>query len=313
MSKSAFNQRTMYFQSLEMDTEPIGLWVERFLNDRRSSGTTPGTIQFYTAKMQLFIRFCGFQAVERLEQVTPDVIRAFLQWLEANGHNPGGRHAAYRTLRAFLKWVWDELDITSPNPISKVKAPRVPVEPLEPVTTETVKALMDTCKQDNITGARDRALILFLLDTGTRAAECLAVDVADVETGSGAVLIRQGKGRKPRTVYMGKTTRKALRAYLKLRGMEPGALWVTVTGTRLTYNGLRELLRRRARAAGVDEPSPHDFRRGFALAMLRAGVDVLSISRLMGHTSLAVLQRYIKQTDMDGMIAHAKGSPVENM
>ncbi len=88
---------------------------------------------------------------------------------------------------------------------------------------------------------------------------------------------------------------------------------MTVTGTRLTYNGLRELLRRRARAAGVDEPSPHDFRRGFALAMLRAGVDVLSISRLMGHTSLAVLQRYIKQTDMDGMIAHAKGSPVENM
>ncbi|HQN44833.1 MAG TPA: site-specific integrase, partial [Anaerolineaceae bacterium] len=65
--------------------------------------------------------------------------------------------------------------------------------------------------------------------------------------------------------------------------------------------------------AGVEPPSPHDFRRAFALAMLRAGVDVLSLQKLMGHSSLQVLQRYVKQTDLDAQRAHEKGSPVENL
>ncbi len=81
----------------------------------------------------------------------------------------------------------------------------------------------------------------------------------------------------------------------------------------MTKDGLRSILRRRADYAGVEAPSPHDFRRAFALAMLRAGVDVLSLQRLMGHSSLAVLQRYVKQTDLDGQRAHAKGSPVESL
>jgi len=245
--------------------------------------------------------------------LTPDVLRAFLQWLETTGHNPGGRYGAFRAARAFLRWLWEELDLTVPNPINKVRAPKVALDPLDPVSLETVKALLDTCDTSTLPGARDKALLLFLLDTGTRISEALAIDFQDVDTGNGSVLIRQGKGRKPRTVYIGKNTRRAVRAYLKYRGLEPGAFWVTSTGERLTKWGVVSMMRRRALMAGVEAPSPHDFRRAFALAMLRAGVDVLSLQRLMGHSSLAVLQRYVKQTDLDGQRAHAKGCPVDSL
>ena len=292
--------------------EPIGVWAERFITDRRAANVTSGTIRYYSQKLRVFLQFCDGQAVDTVEQLTPDILRAFMQWLEETNHNPGGRHSFYRTVRVFLRWVWDELDATSPNPIKKVKAPKVGIEPIEPVSPDTVKAMLNTCNASTFTGARDKALLLFLLDTGARMSETLAVDWQEVDAGGG-VLIRQGKGRKPRTVYIGKTTRRALRAYLRYRGVEPGALWVTKSGERMTKDGLRSILRRRADYAGVEAPSPPDFRRAFALEMLRAGVDVLSLQRLMGHSSLAVLQRYVKQTDLDGQRAHAKGSPVESL
>lgn len=80
----------------------------------------------------------------------------------------------------------------------------------------------------------------------------------------------------------------------------------------MTYTALRGLLRRRAYAAGPRQiPTPHDFRRAFALIMLRNGVDVFALQKLMGHSDLQVLRRYLAQTDQDIQIAHMRGSPVD--
>jgi site-specific recombinase XerD len=72
------------------------------------------------------------------------------------------------------------------------------------------------------------------------------------------------------------------------------------------------VLIRHAKLAGVDIPSPHDFRRAFAINMLRAGVDVFSLQKLMGHADLQVLRRYLAQTTDDIAKAHRIGSPVDN-
>ncbi|HET8685343.1 MAG TPA: tyrosine-type recombinase/integrase, partial [Methanosarcina sp.] len=79
----------------------------------------------------------------------------------------------------------------------------------------------------------------------------------------------------------------------------------------LTYGGLRGIITRRSKQVGISTPSLHSFRRAFAINMLRAGVDLVTLARLMGHTSLTVLQRYLKQIPDDLRIAHAKGSPVD--
>jgi site-specific recombinase XerD len=46
--------------------------------------------------------------------------------------------------------------------------------------------------------------------------------------------------------------------------------------------------------------------------MLRSGVDVFALQRLMGHADLQVLRRYLAQTDADVHIAHMRGSPMDN-
>jgi integrase/recombinase XerD len=102
--------------------------------------------------------------------------------------------------------------------------------------------------------------------------------------------------------------------YLGYRQIEPDAsLWVTREAKRLSYTGLRDILRRRAARVGVEAPTLHSFRRTFAILCLRRGVDIFSLQRLMGHSDLTVLRRYLAQTQEDLRKAHQKASPADEL
>ncbi len=120
------------------------------------------------------------------------------------------------------------------------------------------------------------AILLTHLDSGLQAAELCALDVGDLDIATGRVVVGHGKGGKGRIVFLGARARKAILRYLKTRdNLSPASpLWLTADGERLAYWGLRQMLRGRAHAAGVPEPSAHDYRRAFALLSLPAGCDV---------------------------------------
>ncbi len=281
-----------------------------FLLDRKAQNLTKKTLDFYRMNLQKFIEWCEPQAIKTVTQLTPDIMRAFFIAMSET-HKAGGVHAFYRSVRAFLRWYMQEFEPEGwRDPLRKVRPPKVDVEPLEPITLETIRALLDTCERGKFTGERDRAIILFLLDTGARAGELLALDRQDADIITGDVLIRRSKSRKPRTVFLGRTARRALRAYLKIRGMDNvKAVFVTDEIERLKMAGLRQIMVRRARRAGVPVPSLHGFRRACALALKRAGVDLLSIARLLGHSDISLLQRYIKQDAEDLRGEHGRASP----
>jgi site-specific recombinase XerD len=264
--------------------------------------------------LNIFIQFCDSQVITQIDQLDPNTIRKYLIWLEEKSHNLGGISAAYRSLRAFLYWWEDEVEPEEwKNPIRKVKAPKVNLEPLEPVPINTVKILCDACPKNTFTGIRDRAIFLSLLDTGARASEFLNMDLDDINPITGEILIREGKGRKPRTVFIGQKSRKAIRKYLRLRINDLPALWVTNDQNEwLTYYGLKSMVVRRSKSAGVNTPALHAFRRQFALSCLRSGMNVYHLQNLMGHSDLQVLNRYLKQTTMDVSEAHRQASPVDN-
>jgi len=292
----------------------LPLVVESFLTDRRVQGAAAGTLQFYGAKLKLFTDYCEAQALRQISELTPDFLRRFMLYL-SEGHNAGGKHAAFRSLRACLHWVEDEEIMGEgwKNPIRKLKAPKVEIEPIVPVSLEDVTALVGACEHGTFTGERDKAIFLALLDTGARAKELCSMNLEDMDLATGAIMITKGKGSKPRIVFIGQRTRRAVRAYLRQRKDNSPALWITRLGERLSYYALRDLMRRRAKDAGVENPSPHDFRRAFALQMLRNGADIFALQKLMGHADLQILRRYLAQTDDDMRLAHDKGGPVDNM
>lgn len=283
--------------------------VNAFLIDRKAQNLAAGTLAFYHNRLQWFITFCDSQVISTIDQVTPDVIRLFLFYLEQTGHNPGGIHGCYRSLRAFLLWWEAEYEPDDwRNPIRKVKAPKVAQEPLQPIERAEFDSLLQTCDK-TWHGARDRAILNILLDSGVRAAELCSLNVKDLDLTTGALEVRQGKGRKPRVSFVGIQARRSIRQWLKMRGIEAGALFTTQEGERLTYWGLRQIIRRRAEQAGIGVPGLHDFRRAFCLSQLQAGVPETTIARLMGHVNTQLITRYARQTAQDMRILYR--SPVD--
>jgi integrase/recombinase XerD len=286
--------------------------VTAFLIDRQARGLSPKTVEYYACKLRLLQTWLEGQNIRRVQDITANDLRQFLLYLTETEHNPGGCHCFFRVSRTFLRWCWFEFELPAPNPIVRVKAPKLPQVPLEPVPLSDLKAMLAVCQRRTFTGDRDRAILLALLDTGCRASEFLALNAADVNLSTGAAIIRQGKGGKWRVVFLGAKTRRELVRYLRHRTTE-GPLWVTVKGKRLRYSGLRQIVRRRAVKAGVSVPSLHSFRRAFALTCLRAGMDVYSLQKLMGHSDLSVLRRYLQQTEADLQAVHQKAGPVDRM
>lgn len=287
----------------EKQKQQIEFLQLEFIRDRRFQGKVSG-IRFYRQWFDHFVPYCVKHDRADILSIDSDFLRGFFLEL-AKTHRPGGVHGAFRTVHAFFYWYEQEYDPPGwSNPIRKLHAPKVDEEPLDPADPNVIEAMLDSCDR-SIYSVRDRALILLLQDTGVRAGELLALDVDDIDMVERSALIRTSKNGKPRYVFFDKETKKAVKAWLAIKP-EGSALWVTRQSDRLDYDGLRSLIRRRAELAGVDPPPLHGFRRAFVLDCIRAGVDLLTIQRLVGHSSLAVIARYAKQTTEDLKAGHTK-------
>lgn len=295
------------------DADNLQGWINAFILDRRIQQMSPNTLKFYRVELMRFLGFMNASGVDRVQLITPTLLRSYLLHLADSGRNPGGINAGYRAVKTLLIWYENELEPDNwKNPIRKIRNPKIPTQALDPVELDDVNRLLATCEGDSLLDLRDRAIFLFLLDTGLRAFELCALDLDDVDLLQGDVTVRKGKGAKSRLSMMGKRTRKAVRQYTKARTDSCPALWVTDEGERLTYWGVNQLLRRRSVRAGIKKPGLHDFRRAFALNSLRGGMDVFSLQRLLGHSDLSVMRRYLAQNDDDIREAHAKAGPVDN-
>jgi integrase/recombinase XerD len=297
MSQSSkIDQRTL------LGDDYILIWVEAFLKERTAQNLAKGTVKFYKDKLSNFIKFLDSQEIKYITQITPNIIRDFLLVLEESGHNAGGVHAHFRVIRTWLRWYWDEVEPEGKNPISKVKAPRVPVEPIEGISNDDFDVMISACKTNTFYGERDITILQVLLETGIRAKELLDLDIRDVNLMDSSIFIKKGKGRKPRMVFIGKKVRKQIRKWLKIRVIDAddtNALFINRNEERMVYPTLRQILRRLALKANIKEPSPHDFRRAFCLECLRKGLSEITIARLMGHTTTQLIGRYAKQTMRD--------------
>lgn len=277
----------------------ILIWIDAFLTDRKAQNLSKHTLRFYRNSLKTFTDYCDSQAVKNLNQITPNFLREFILYLENIGHNSGGINGFFRSVKAFLNFYESEVDDFK-NPIHKVKTPKIIQEPITGINKDEFEALLVACKKTKgFLGARDYSIITVLMETGVRAQELCNIEIQDVNLLDGSIQIKQGKGRKPRFVFIGKSARKTIRKYLKLRGKEGNYLFINRSGERLVYSALRQIVRRLCTEAGIKGIGLHDFRRGFTLQCLRNGMDLLTISRLLGHTNLTLLARYAKQTSFD--------------
>ena len=259
-------------------------------------GKSPSTIDAYRESLARFSR-CLEEDAAPLDpdRLRPDHVIAYLARFHA--HSPDTRHRYFREVRCFCTWL-RAAGYTENDPFRGLRNVRLPRKIVPPLAPAEIARLIACCDATTVVGRRDRAILLTLLDTGIRCAEAVGLDLADCALTERRLLVRQGKGGKDRVVPFAGRCAGALAAYLADRGAAPGPLFVAARyarlhdGVRLRPNGLKQLLRRLGRAAGIPRVHAHRFRHTFATWAIAHDARELDVQHLLGHSSPEMVRRY---------------------
>ena len=259
----------------------------------RACNRSPRTIQSYQEAAPQFDAWLHDQELPvDAAQIERRHIEAWLAHL-LERWSPSTAAARYRSLRQFFRWLDEdgELDV---SPMAKMRPPQVPEQPVPVLSEYELGALLDACAGKSFTSRRDTAIVHTLLDTGGRLSEVAGLGLADVDVELD-VLHVMGTGRRGRSVPFGKRTGLALDRYLRARVRhacsDDASRWLGIKGP-MTKSGISQMLRRRAKQAGIGHVHPHQVRHTFAHSWLAEGGTEGDLMRIAGWSSPEMLSRY---------------------
>ncbi len=271
--------------------------LEDFYLSRQALRRSPATLEHYLYTAGHFVSWLKSRGIHLPSEVRASHPRAWLAEISEKGVKDTTLHAKARGAKTLLQFWYSEGYLLSPIDL---KLPRVDQKQLPSLTIHELRRVIKACQS-----LRDRALVLFLADSGIRRAEALALNWGDVDFSTGAVIVRRGKGGKARVAAIGATTRRALLAYRRSLSCTQSAspMFQTRFGNRMCGPGMRSIFPRLVARVGF-LVSPHILRRTFARHSLRNGMDLITLQRLMGHSDVSMTARYVKMLTEDLVAEH---------
>lgn len=275
--------------------------IAEFLTSVRAErGLSRNTAAAYERDLAQYAAYLESGGVTTVETVAADHVSGFVTTLADLGLAPATvarKVAAIRGLHRFL--VAEEVTIADPTAL--VASPRRPSSIPKALTVADVEALLAAAGGESALARRDLALLEFMYASGARVGETVGLDVLDLDLDEATALVT-GKGKKQRLVPLGKPAVAALRRYLdcrlELKGdrPDPGALFLSGRGTRLTRQSVWQLVRKHALAAGLEPArvSPHVLRHSAATHMVEGGADLRTVQEILGHASISTTQVYTR-------------------
>ena len=284
------------------------LYLEDFLLCGRVEGKKPSTLRWYRETLTPFI---AFVSREGLDQAS---LRKYVNGLfdrlkiaTIDNH--------VRAIKAFLRFLYKEGHIEE-DLAAALKRPRLPKQFPHVLNDEQVVALLKAPDRKTWEGFRNYVMLLTFLDTGLRLSEVLSLTLDRVDLARGSLLV-VGKGEKEREVYMGKTLRREMSRWLKMRGFHPyeDRVFITRDGRPLKKRHVQQILRRLAKKAGIEgvRCSPHTLRHTFATNFIRNGGDAFTLQRILGHASIETCMVYVHMSGKHVREAMLRFSPVDRM
>jgi len=203
-------------------------------------------------------------------------------------------------------WLLDQIPAVQYLRLKQVKDEKRTYPPAGRYINKTeLSAIMQVCISDNRpAGYRDAAIIACMVaGGGLRRSEVVSLILSDYDQESGQIRIT-GKGNKVRTSYIVNEAADAMADWLVVRGAEPGPIFIPInkggnmTMRRMTSQTVYYMLKRRADQSGVQNITPHDLRRTFISNMLEAGVDIATISQIVGHEDVKTTANYDRRSEL---------------
>ena len=240
------------------------------------------TISSYVACVAAFAVFFGKSPAE----LGADDVRTFLVNLRRTRKlSPASQKMHLAALRHFYTHILGTPEVTAGIP-----HPKVPIVLPDLPTQDELRALFETDER-----LIYRTLFKTLFATGLRVGEVVALQPGDIDSATGLVRVRRGKGSKPRSVMLSPWLLQELRDYW--RQTRPTGPWLfpgRVAAEHISTRAVQNAIKRAAARAGIHRRiTPHTLRHAFATGLLDSGVDIRTIQRLLGHATLATTSRYL--------------------
>ena len=259
-----------------------------------AANKSPRTVRTYLESLRLFDdhlegRGMPQEAAKiRREHVEDFIAEILRRWKPATASN------RFRGLQQFFRWCEEEGEVET-SPMARMTPPKVPEDPPPVLTDEQLMKLLKACEGTTFADRRDAAVIRLFIDTGMRRAELTGLEVHDINLRL-RVAVVTGKGGARRACPFGRRTARALDRYLRARAKnreaDCDALWLGLGGP-MTDSGIVQVVRRRAKLAGIDERvNLHRFRHTQAHCWLLEGGQGEDLMVLAGWRSRSMLSRY---------------------
>ena len=297
----------------------------------RSRQLRAKTMNSYEQGLRLFERWCQEQmSIDDVSKITENIIRRYINELQERGKytfysDENSKYKNYpdrrrdfrqpvsittinnyiRYLRAFFNWL-DIEDLLKKNPMRKIRQLKVNRQAKEYISDEDFKRLMAALDKSYFPEHRDYTMIMLMIDSGMRLGECSSLLIDDIDLARKQIFLRADitKGRKDRVVFFSNKTETVIRRWLKFkdRYVETDYLFpIKSTGARIDINRFETNFKHYLKRVGLNDGiTPHCLRNNFAKRCLMNGMDIYTLSRILGHSSVAVTeQAYLDLTDED--------------
>lgn len=277
------------------------------LNQDRSALTIKG----YLSDLAHFSRWFSQTNGEQLspQGITPSDVKHYKQHLltvERRKASTVNRHLA--SLSAFVRWA-QESGLIHTDPTLYIKSVKQVASAPKWLDKNEQYALQRAIEKDLqlsklrypkrwLTRRRDASIVLFLLNTGLRLSELVAMRLGDVQVSErkGSLLVQNGKGGKQRNIPLNSEARKALQSWLDVRPQSDGDfVWLAVEADSegLSGRAVQRILERFMLAADLDELTAHICRHTFAKNLVNSGVGLEKVAALLGHSNLNTTRIYV--------------------
>ncbi|MBQ1280452.1 MAG: tyrosine-type recombinase/integrase [Bacteroidales bacterium] len=328
-----------------MDDLSFEWQIDEFMVFCRSRQLREKTMNSYEQTLRLFERWCAEELnITTVDKVSESVIRRYILNLQERGKysfyaNDKAKEINYpdrrrdfrkpispitinnyiRNLRVFFNWL-DRDYILKKNPMRKVQQLKVNRQAKEFITDDEFKKLTRSLDKSYYPEHRDYAMIMLMIDSGMRIGECSVLLVEDIDLAHRKIFLRAEitKGRKDRFVFFSSKTETILRRWLQFkdRYVESAYLFPTKPNkTPIQVSNFEINFKRYLQRANLNQKlSPHCLRNNFAKRCLMNGMDIYTLSKILGHSSVKVTEEaYLDLNEDDLSKRYQHYSPLTNM
>lgn len=290
--------------------------AKEFIFDCKVRELAPRTVRNYEKQLAYFVRFLKQnQKIENVEELKAIHIKQFVAMLQEKKNKPSYINDLLKVVKVLCRYAYEEgySEELATKKVKNVKEPKVLIHTFS--DDEIVRMIQYYDGVDYLS-VRNRLMLMLLFDTGLRISELIDMKPDQIREGYFCIY---GKGRKERVVpqnaivckWMMKYNR-ARESYFEFREAED-YYFLSKNGKRLTPEAVNKLMKKAGKAVGVNplvRVSPHTCRHTFAHQELKNGLDLYSLSRLLGHESVSITQRYLEAVRDDQILTSARKTGV---